>query len=237
MKARLKYRIYQTVGQKYQIALLIGCTRVVWNDSLAFCQEKYRLGEKKPYLSELQKQFITQAKKTEDREWLSEVFAIPLQQSLNDLNQADKNFFRSTKGKSKGKPIKLPKFKSRKSRQTARFTKGGFKLGQHKVDLAKVGKLKIIWSRKLPAVPSSVTVIKECREDSRLRSIPQEIAPTRYFLNLVIETCAKILPKTDNLVGIDLGIKTFATVGRLHATSLHGEKIDAPKPLKKRIKK
>ncbi|MGD1702284.1 helix-turn-helix domain-containing protein [Dapis sp. BLCC M229] len=29
MKARLKYRIYPTPGQKYQIALLIGCVRVV----------------------------------------------------------------------------------------------------------------------------------------------------------------------------------------------------------------
>ncbi|NEO58580.1 MAG: hypothetical protein F6K54_39345 [Okeania sp. SIO3B5] len=58
------------------------------NDSLACCQEKYTLREKKTTNTELQKLFITQAKKTEDREWLSEVSAIPLQQSLNDLNQA-----------------------------------------------------------------------------------------------------------------------------------------------------
>ncbi|WP_338043135.1 MULTISPECIES: hypothetical protein [Okeania] len=57
---------------------------MVWNDSLACCQEKYRSGEKKPTNSQLQKQFITQSKNTEDREWLSEVSAIPLQQSLND---------------------------------------------------------------------------------------------------------------------------------------------------------
>ncbi|MGB3510207.1 MAG: hypothetical protein WBA93_13410 [Microcoleaceae cyanobacterium] len=57
------------------------------NDSLACCQEKYRLALKKPSNSELQKLFITQAKKTEDREWLSEVSVVPLQQSLNDLNR------------------------------------------------------------------------------------------------------------------------------------------------------
>ncbi|NES69345.1 MAG: transposase [Okeania sp. SIO2D1] len=89
---------------------------MVWNDSLACCQEKYTSGEKKPINSELQKLFITQAKKTENREWLSEVSAIPLQQSLNDLNQAYQNFFKSTKGQQKGKPVKPPKFKSRKSR-------------------------------------------------------------------------------------------------------------------------
>ena len=40
----------------------------------------------------------------------------------------------------------------------------------------------------------------------------------------------EVLPKTDNSVGIDLGIKTFATLS-------NGKKIDAPKPLRKRINK
>ncbi len=77
MKARFKYHIYPTLGQKHRLARLFGCVRVVWNDSLACCQEKYKSGENKPVNSELQKQFITQAKKTEYREWLSEVSAIP----------------------------------------------------------------------------------------------------------------------------------------------------------------
>ncbi len=216
MKSRFKYRVYPTPGQKHQLAKLFGCVRVVWNDSLACCKTKYRLGEKKPTNSKLQKQFITSAKKTEDREWLSEVSAIPLQQSLNDLNQAYQNFFKSTKGTRKGKPVKPPRFKTRKSKQSARFTKGGFKVGQHKVYLAKIGKLKIIWSRGLPATPSSVTVIKD--------------SSNRYFLSFVVEIQPEILPKTDSSVGIDLGIKTFATLS-------NGTKVDAPKPLKKRIKK
>ncbi|MDJ0520046.1 MAG: RNA-guided endonuclease TnpB family protein [Trichodesmium sp. MO_231.B1] len=216
MKARFKYRIYPTPGQKYRLANLFGCVRVVWNDSLACCQQKYKLGQKKPANSELQKLFITQAKKTEYREWLSEVSAIPLQQSLNDLNQAYQNFFKSTKGERKGKPVKPPRFKSRKSKQTARFTKGGFKVSQHKVYLAKIGKLKIVWSRELPATPSSVTVIKD--------------SANRYFLSFLVEALPEVLPKTDNSVGIDLGIKTFATFS-------DGRKVDAPKPLKKRIKK
>ncbi len=80
-----------------------------------------------------------------------------------------------------------------------------------------------MWLRELPNVPSSVTVIKDGRGDSR-------IAPTRYFLSFVVEILPEVLPKTDNSVGIDLGIKTFATLS-------NGQKIDAPKPLKKRIKK
>ncbi len=46
MKARFKYRIYPTLGQKQRLARLFGCVRVVWNDSLACCQEKYKLGKK-----------------------------------------------------------------------------------------------------------------------------------------------------------------------------------------------
>ncbi|GGA05488.1 transposase [Okeania sp. KiyG1] len=81
---------------------------------------------------------------------------------------------------------------------------------------AKIGKLKIVWSRKLPAAPSSVTVIKDSAH--------------RYFLSFVVEIQPEILAQTDNSVGIDLGISTFATFS-------DGTKVNAPKPLKKRIKK
>ncbi len=88
MKASYKYRIYPNDVHKKALAKLFGCCRVVWNDSLAYCIEQYNKGKKKPSSAELQKVFITQAKKTEDREWLKEVSNIPLQQSLNDLNTA-----------------------------------------------------------------------------------------------------------------------------------------------------
>ena len=186
----------------------------VWNDSLACYLEKYTLGENKPGNSELQKAFITQAKKTEDREWLSEVSVVPLQQSLNDLNQAYQNFFTSTKGKRKGRPVKPPKFKTRKSKQSARFTLRGFKIYQEKVPSnVKRGKLKVIWSRPLPNPPSSVTVIKDVGANGRS---PLHRYFYRYFLSFIVEIQVEILPKTDNSVGIDLGIKTFATVGTLH---------------------
>ena len=42
------------------------------------------------------------------------------------------------------------------SRPTARFTKGRFKVGQLMVYLGKIEKLKIVCSRELPAIPSSV---------------------------------------------------------------------------------
>ena len=216
MKARYRYRIYPTDSQKHALGKLFGCVRVVWNDALAYCDELYRKGEKKPKGSELQKRFITVAKKTGDREWLSEVSNIPLQQSLNDLEQSYSNFFKSCKGERKGKKVRPPRFKKRRAAQSARFTRGGFKINQYTVTLSKIGELDIIWSRELPSIPSSVTVIKDVAD--------------RYFLSFVVEIQPETLPDNGLSVGIDLGIATFATLST-------GEKIDAPKPLKKRLKR
>ncbi len=216
MKARYKYRCYPNLIQQINLAKLFGCTRVVWNDALAHCIQEFKSSKKKPSNAELQKVFITQAKKTIERSWLTEVSVVPLQQSLNDLHQAYQNFFNSVIGKRKGVKVKPPKFKKRNSKQTARFSFRGFKLGQDKVYLAKIGNLKVHWSRPLPSPPSSVTIIKD--------------SANGYFLSFIVETSADFLPKTQSYIGIDLGISTFATLS-------NGEKINAPKPLKKNLKK
>jgi putative transposase len=64
---------------------------------------------------------LTQLKKTEEKKWLTEVSAIPLQQSLRDLEQAYSNFFKSGKGQRKGKKVKPAKFKRRNVSLTNRL--------------------------------------------------------------------------------------------------------------------
>lgn len=214
MKLRYKYRIYPTAQQKVKLAQLFGCCRVVFNDALAYCQETFNNGGKYEGINTLSKR-LTLAKKTKEKRWLSDVSAIPLQQSIRDLHQGFKNFFDSCKGKRKGVKIKPPNFKKRTSKQSAKFTNNGFKINQHNVYLAKIGKLKIVWSRELPDKPSSVTIIKDSAD--------------RYFLSFVCEVSPKILPKTDNNCGIDLGIIDFATFD-------NGKKVKAPKPLKTKLK-
>ncbi|MGB3205090.1 MAG: RNA-guided endonuclease TnpB family protein [Crinalium sp.] len=215
MKSRYQYRIYPTNQQKKHLAQLFGCIRVVFNDALAYCQEKYKNGEKKPNNTELSRR-LTELKKTEEKIWLLEVSSIPLQQSLRDLDQAYQNFFQSCKGQRKGKKIRPPKFKKRKSKQSAKFTNNGFKINQNSVYLPKIGDLDIVWSRPLPSEPSSLTVIKDSAD--------------RYFLSFVVEVNSERLPDKGQSIGIDLGITDFATFS-------NGEKIKAPKPLKKKLKK
>jgi putative transposase len=203
MKARYQYRIYPTDQQCKNLAKVFGCVRVVWNDALSLCKQS----EKLPKLGDLQKVCITQAKLTEQRQWLSEVSNIPLQQSIADLDVAYKNFFDSLKGKRKGAKVRPPKFKKKDNHQTARFRKGGFSIKKGKVYLAKIGNLKTQWSRPLPSEPSSVTAIKD--------------RAGRYFLSFVVEIAPVIKPALNPSIGIDLGLKTFAVLST-------GEKVSSP---------
>lgn len=203
MKLRYNYRIYPTQPQIDRLAQLFGCTRVVWNDALALC--KVSGGYIKP--SNLQKICITQAKKREDRQWLSDVSNIPLQQSIQDLGVAFKNFFESKSGKRKGQKVRYPKFKKRSHEQSARFRKGGFSIKNGKVYLAKIGNLKVKWSRPLPSEPSSVTVTKN--------------AAGQYHLSFVVEVEPPTVAPKHPSIGIDLGIKTFAVTSQ-------GEFIQSP---------
>ncbi|MEA5595433.1 transposase [Rivularia sp. UHCC 0363] len=214
MKARYQYRFYPTDQQQQSLAQLFGCVRVVWNDALAICKQ----AEKLPSNNDLQKLVITQAKKTLQRTWLSEVSNIPLQQSVADLGVAFKNFFDSMKGKRKGKKVGRPRFKKKTNQQSARFRIGGFSIKGNEVYLAKVGNIKPIWSRFLPFSPTSVTVIKDCAN--------------RYFLSFVVEIEPFSVDAKNQSIGIDLGIKTFAVMS-------NGEKAKSPdySTLDKRIRK
>ncbi|MEH2360687.1 RNA-guided endonuclease InsQ/TnpB family protein [Nostoc sp.] len=203
MKARYQFRFYPTDQQQQLLAQLFGCVRVVWNDALAICKQKELL----PNNNDLQKLVITQAKKTVEREWLSEVSNIPLQQSVVDLGVAYKNFFDSLKGKRKGKKLGRPKFKKKTNQQSARFRIGGFSIKDGQVYLAKIGNVKPIWSRELPSSPTSVTVIKDCED--------------RYFLSFVVEVQPVHIDAKNQSIGIDLGIKTFAVMS-------NGEKAESP---------
>jgi putative transposase len=176
---------------------------VVWNDALAFCKQS----EKLPGYNKLSA-MLTQAKKTEDRKWLSEVSSVPLQQSLRNLDVAYRNFFNSRNGKMLGGKMGVPKFKKKTNQQSAEFTRAAFSVKDGVVYLAKIGNLKPVWSRVLPSEPSSCTVIKDCAN--------------RYFLSFVVEVEPIQINFKNQSIGIDLGIKTFAVMS-------DGTKAESPK--------
>ena len=194
---RYQYRVYPTPGQQDMLARSFGCARVVFNDALRARQDAYAAGVKLSD-TDVQKRVVTEAKKAPERVWLAEVASVVLVQACQDARRAYRNWFDSMSGKRKGRKVGAPRFRSRKdNRQAIRLTRNGFTLRPNrKLYVAKVGELKVAWSRDLPSVPSSVTIIKD--------------SAGRYFASFVVEVDQQPLPEVDAEVGIDLGLTTFA---------------------------
>lgn len=223
MQLRYAFRLYPDAGQRIALAKAFGCARVVFNDCVRAREDARKAGDVFPKAGELSKKLITQAKQTVERSWLGEVSSVVLQQSLRDAETAYKNFFASLKGTRKGPGLGPPRFKSRKdNRQAIRFTANArWKITDGgRLDLPKIGAVKVKWSRTLPTAPTSVTVIKD--------------AAGRFFASFVIDTDpaadAAAMPDTGHAIGIDLGLAHFAVLST-------GEKIDSPRFLRRAEKK
>ena len=184
-KRAYKYRFYPTPEQEQILSQTFGCVRFVYNSVLrwrtdAFYQQQLKVGyvEANAQLSRM--------KKDPELAFLGEVSSVPLQQCLRHQQTAFKNFFEGR--------AQYPKFKSKRHRQSAEFTRSAFKYRDGKLYLAKSKTpLDIRWSRELPGEPSTVTVSKD--------------SAGRYFVSCLCEFEPSKLPVTLNMTGIDLGLK------------------------------
>ena len=160
MQVRYRYRLYPSPGQQQALARAFGCARVVYNDCLRLRDACHAAGEKISD-TEVQRRVITLAKHAPERAWLGEVASVALVQACQDARRAYKNWFDSRNGRRKGPEIRHPKPRRKHGRQSIRLTRNGFALHGERLYVAKVGDIRVEWSRDLPSVPSSVTVIKE----------------------------------------------------------------------------
>jgi putative transposase len=198
-QARYRYRVEPTEVQRQWLARTFGCARVVFNNAIRARTDARQTGEKISS-TEVQCRVITQAKTTEARAWLSEVASVALVQSVRDADRAYRNFFDSIGKRRKGRRVGHPRFKSRKdNRQAFRLTRNGFRVRPDgKLYLAKIGDVRVRWSRDLPGEPSSVTIIHE--------------PDGHYYASFVVEVTSTRLPVIEREAGLDLGIARLATV-------------------------
>ena len=212
MQLRYRYRIEPTPVQQQMLARVFGCARVVFNDALRVRDEMYRAGVKLSD-SEIQRRVITAAKTTEARSWLAEVPSVALVQSVNDSRRAWRNFFDSAIGKRRGRRVGRPRFKSRKdNRQSFRLTRNGFSLRDNgRLFIAKIGEVRVRWSRDLPSEPSSVTIIRE--------------PDGHCYASFVVEVAAAPLPIAGREAGVDVGIARLATVA-----TTDGQRVEVVNP-------
>ena len=218
MQVRYRYRIYPGPGQQQALARVFGCARVVYNDCVRLRDACHAAGEKISD-TEVQRRVITLAKLTPERSWLGEVASVALVRACQDARRAYRNWFDSLNGRRKGPTIRHPKPRRKHRRQSIGLTRNGFALHGQRLFVAKVGDIRVEWSRVLPSVPSSVTVIKE--------------ADGRYYASFVVGRAATPLPACGREVGIDLGLASLAVTSG-------GEVIPNPRLLRtaqRRLKK
>jgi putative transposase len=195
MQVRYRYRLYPTPGQQDMLIRTFGCARVVYNDCLRVRDEAHAAGETISD-TEVQRRVVTVAKRTPERAWLAEVASVALIQACQDARRAYRNWFGSLSGKRRGRKTGHPAFRRKHHRQSIRLTRNGFSLHGEQLYVAKVGDIRVKWSRLLPSVPSSVTVIRE--------------PDGRYYASFVVERETTPLPACDREVGIDLGLASLA---------------------------
>ncbi len=210
------YRFYPTPAQATFLGRSFGATRFVWNRALALRTQAYAFDGTRLFGEDMIN-MLPAWKKNPDMEWLGEISNVVLQQTLRDQDRAFKNFFDSCTGKRKGPGMRYPRFKTRNSRKSLRYTKPGFTYTNGEIRLAKMmdEPLNIAWSRPLPAgvAPSSVTVSQD--------------AAGRWFMSILCEEIITLLAKTNKTVGVDLGLKTFALYS-------DGERVEHPRLLAKK---
>ena len=197
-----RYRLYPNKAQQTLLNKTMGSVRYFWNQQVATFKTYDKETNPKP-------EFKTSTELRNEIEWMQEVSAAAIQQKERDFKEYRKQLF----SKSRKKKIGFPSFKKKNNRQSFRLPNQKFKIIGNKIQLEKIGKVKIVVDRKLP--------------DSKLMSVTVSKNPSgQYFASILIETEINYKPKTNKEVGIDLGIKTFSTQS-------DGVEIDNPKFLRK----
>ena len=184
----IRVRLYPTEEQKILINKTIGCCRFVYNQTLEDCKRLYEQTQHFPSQSERIKNLVLLK---EEYNFLKEVSASALQQSIRDLNFALNNFF-----KNRGH-FGFPKFKSKHiTKQSYRtpYNNGNADVVDNKhIKLLKLGKIK--------------TKRFDMPEVYKIFNITVEKTNTgKYYASICIETEVQPLPKTGKQVGFDLGL-------------------------------
>lgn len=197
MLRAIKVRLYPTKQQEDYISNLLGCTRFVYNNCLDYKIKKYNESKKSVSFGELGK-YLVELKQKEETSWLKNVHSKVLQQSLINLEQAYKSFFKNGAG--------FPKFKSRKdSKQSCRFPKDA---------ISKIYGNQINIIKPLSNIHFKCSVRDEVQLNKNFNNIKSgTLTRTKtgnYYFSILIDIpVEKQLKKADKIIGIDVGIKGF----------------------------
>lgn len=212
----LKYEIKLNTTQKKQLCCAVGCVRFVHNYMLDIQQKHYEVNKKWIKYPKLDKEYLTPLKK--QCEWLRQPSKWALQFACKTLCENLFSFKKLGRG--------FPKFKKKgKGVESIHITETP-KLNYENwtCKLAKIGKVKILKGHN-----------KQIPKDAKIfhYTVEYKSSLDRVFLSVVYEDNSLInrhIPNKNTHCGIDVGIKTFATLS-------DGTVFENQKHLKSNLKK
>jgi len=194
-----------------------GTARHAYNAGLSYCNDLYSSGEKVPSAITLHKWLVATIKK--ENPWYYEVSKCPPQEALRNLEKAFKSFHRiqkqskySLKDK-KGRLKGLPNFK-KKGNKDSFYLEGTIRIEKNLIKLPKIGWIKC--SEVLP--------------NGNIKNVVVSRKGDEWFISFKTEYISVRTNKQYSTVGVDLGVKTLATLS-------NGEVFENLKPYKNAKKK
>ncbi|MFF3871860.1 RNA-guided endonuclease InsQ/TnpB family protein [Streptomyces sp. NPDC001978] len=178
--------------------------RWVWNECVAKSKETHLWNKNRPEGAEKRTCGPAQFDKmlTEARTrtpWLREGSSVPQQQIIRDFGKSRAKAQKDIKDPlPMARRAGMPKWKKkREALPTLNYTKRGFRLKGGKLYLAWGIVLTVVWSRELPAAPSSVRVYQD--------------SIGHWYCSFVVPAEVQPLPETGRVIGIDWGVTETAT--------------------------
>ena len=196
----IKIRIYPDNVQKEFISKQLGCCRLIYNKLLYYKKSQYEQNKQVVSWTQLGK-YLTNLKKQDEYTFLNDVYAMCLQQSMQDLIKAYDNFFKLHNG--------YPKFKSKKDiKQSCRFTRTIFKFKKKKINGNRITLIKQL--KNILFKCSKKDEIYLNHNQNKIHSITLiKTSTEKYYLFILIYYNIIQKEKLDTVIGLDLGIKDF----------------------------
>ena len=206
-----KYRIYPTKAQESILNKMLEQCRWLYNKVLETRKNAYEQDGKSLGLYDTQN-MIPQWKK--EKESLKLVHSLALQNVNIRVDLAYKAFFRRVKA---GEDPGYPRFKGygRYDSMTYPQYGNGANLVGDKLNLSKLGSVKVKLHRELCGTPKTVTI--------------RRASSGKWFVSFSVECESRPLPEEIKAVGIDVGLEHFATLS-------NGEQVDNPRFFRKEEK-
>ena len=196
-----------------------GAARWAYNWGLRVKQERYKASKKSPTAIALHRE-LNALKKT-DVPWMYEVSKCAPQEALWNLDAAFTHFFRRCALKKQGKwqgKLGYPQFKTKKKGLGSFRLTGRIVVSEKAIVLPRLGRLRLKERGYLPT------------KGVQILSATVSEQAGHWYVSLQVEEEQTVPENTGPVVGIDLGVKSLATLS-------DGTVIPNPRHLKRRLKK